>query len=135
MTKSEPIQWCSSIFAGTQKGIPANNGLGCSAFCQALYLAVPEDGEQERKTLVNELRRVVVRPDVEEVLEQLVDDVVQPVLMRGGQGVHPAVQRPRHSEAPQVQCYFCNVQMIINVREIDTLKLMAKDHVFLSLPR
>lgn len=42
------------------------------------YLAVTEDVEDDRQTLVDKLGRVVIRsPDLEEILKQLVDDVLQ----------------------------------------------------------
>ena len=72
------------------------------------YLAVSEDVEEQRQALVHELRRVVIRPDLEEVLQQLVDDVLQTVLVGRGQGVHPTVEGPRHAQVTQVQRDLCN---------------------------
>lgn len=66
------------------------------------YLAVAEDGEEERKAFVDELRRVVVGPHLQEVLQQLIYDGLQAVLVSGGQGVHPTVQCPGNPQVAQV---------------------------------
>lgn len=52
----------------------------CCLLCT--YFAVSEDCEEQWKALVNELCRVVVRPNLQEVLQELVNDGLETMLMR-----------------------------------------------------
>jgi len=70
------------------------------------YLAVSENGEQKGKALVDKLLRVVVGPHLQEVLQQLVDDALEPQFVGTAERQHPAVQRPRHADVAQVQSQF-----------------------------
>lgn len=58
------------------------------------HLAVAENVKQQRQTLGHELLTVVVRADLQEVLQQLIDDGIEAQLVCGREGMHPAVQCP-----------------------------------------
>lgn len=75
--------------------------------CTVCYLAVSEDSEEQRQALVHKLGRVIIRPDLQEVLQQLINDGLEAVFVGGGQRVHPAMERPRHAQISQVQRHFC----------------------------
>lgn len=63
---------------------------------------VAKDVEQQRQALADELSTVVIRADLQKVLQQLIDDRIQAQLMCRRQRVHPAVQGPGHAQLAQL---------------------------------
>ena len=68
------------------------------------HLAVPEDIEQQRQAFLHELRRIIIRAHLEEVLKQLVYHWVQSHFMGRRETVHPAMQRPANFQSPEFHC-------------------------------
>lgn len=74
------------------------------------YLTVLEDVEQQWETLLHELRTVIVRTNLQEILQKLIDDAIQSGLVGSSQRVHPTVKGPRNTQRPDLHR---DVQMVI----------------------
>lgn len=88
----------------------ANFGKAKAVYLKQVYLAVSEYVEQQRQTLLHKLRTVIVWADLQKILQQLINNTVQSGFVCCSQGMHPAMQRPRHPERPDLNR---DVQMIV----------------------
>lgn len=78
------------------------------------YFAVSKDGEQQWQTFRYKLLTVVVRTDLKEVLQQLIDDGIESKLMCSSKCVHPAVKSPWYAHRTQLNGDICNRNVMIN---------------------